>query len=94
MPAGIEVSDHCIVDHWEWARQGGPVTAPRLLLWWLSLDRKMHFTGLRGGVWRSPRRRPRRQRTQTCATFETSTGRWLASRRSRYYSRTPADSPR
>ena len=52
MLSDIKLSDHCIVDHIEYARSGGPVNAPRVMLWWLALDRKMHFTGLRGRVWR------------------------------------------
>ena len=55
MSADFRLSDHCIVDHREWARQGGsmPETTPLMLLRfsWLFLDRKMHFTGLRGGIW-------------------------------------------
>ena len=51
-----QLSDHCLVDHVEWIRQGGP--KPKLTpltITWRALmlaDRKMHFTGLRGGLWR------------------------------------------
>ena len=51
-----QLSDHCLVDHKEWLRNGGQPPEPSplnfLRLLFLSLDRKMHFTGLRGGLWR------------------------------------------
>lgn len=52
----IHLSDHCLVDHREWARQGGalPPLTLRSFLWFslLRIDGKMHFTGLRGHIWR------------------------------------------
>ena len=54
--AEIDLSDHCLIDHREWLRQGGPKPklTPLSLMWMTLLvaDRKMHFTGLRGGLWR------------------------------------------
>ena len=51
-----KLSDHCLVSHFEAIRSGGPkppLTPSTLLrLSLLCLDRKMHFTGLRGGIWR------------------------------------------
>ena len=52
MPTEIELSDHCIIDHFAALRHMGPVTVPRAIRWWLLLDRKMYFTGLRGRIWR------------------------------------------
>lgn len=52
MSTEFELSDHCIVDHWEWLRSGGEVKVSPLVLLWISLDRKMHFTGIRGAIWR------------------------------------------
>ncbi len=54
--ADIELSDHCLVDHREALGTGYieyPFTA-QTVLWRLMLhmDRKAHFVGLRGGVWR------------------------------------------
>lgn len=55
-PVEIELSAHCVVSHQEWVQKDGPVanftplTPFRKSL--LFLDRKMHFTGLRGGIWR------------------------------------------
>ncbi len=54
--AGIELSDHCLIDHRD-ALGTGIVELPfkaqtvlwRIMLW---LDRKAHFVGLRGGTWR------------------------------------------
>ena len=54
-----KLSDHCVIDHFEkvegWKEKHTlgfilrlPLLAPLLLL-----DRKMHFTGLRGGIWRA-----------------------------------------
>ena len=53
-PGYFDLSDHCVIDHLEWKRRGepSPTPLPRRTLWWLSLDRKMHFTGLRGAIWR------------------------------------------
>ena len=54
----IKLSDHCLVDHL--VRSPNP-DAPRERFWpgkllaipyYLLIDRKMHFTGLRGGIWR------------------------------------------
>ena len=58
MTEQFQLSDHCIVDHLE--KVGDPEydrlpgLTPKWLLRYLllALDRKMHFTGLRGGVWR------------------------------------------
>ena len=51
-----QLSDTCIVDHVEWLREGGPApkVSPQSVLWraLLLVDRKMHFTGVRGAVWR------------------------------------------
>ena len=56
MTAEVKLSKYCLVSHREWIRGGGPVAdvTPRTLLWrgMLLLDRKMHFTGLRGATWR------------------------------------------
>ena len=56
IPPHIHLSDHCLVDHRDWARQGGPVPplTPLSFLWFalLRIDRKMHFPGLRGRIWR------------------------------------------
>ncbi len=50
------LSDRCIVDHVDWIRKGGPKPkmSPQSMLWLilLCLDRKMHFTGVRGAIWR------------------------------------------
>ncbi|MDP6497172.1 MAG: hypothetical protein QF925_04950 [Dehalococcoidia bacterium] len=46
-----ELSDTCIIDHVVWLRGGAPVhkVSPQSVLWraLLTLDRKMHFTGVR-----------------------------------------------
>ena len=51
-----ELSDTCIIDHLEWQREGAPVPkiSPQSILWraLLTLDRKTHFTGVRGAIWR------------------------------------------
>ena len=49
----LELSDHCIIDHFEADVPPVPTSA----LWMLRAsllraDRKMHFTGLRGAPWR------------------------------------------
>ncbi len=54
--ADIELSDHCLVDHREALGSGYadyPLTA-QTVLWRLMqlVDRKTHFVGLRGKVWR------------------------------------------
>ena len=57
------LSDYCLVDHWE-KLEG--VNIPSTPKWWLrgalmAMDRRMHFTGVRGALWqmlgvtRSPR---------------------------------------
>ena len=56
MGADIELSDHCLVDHREALGSGygdDPFTV-QSVLWRLMLyiDRKAHFVGLRGGIWR------------------------------------------
>jgi hypothetical protein len=54
----IKLSDYCLVDHL--VRTSNP-DAPRERFWpgkilaipyYMLFDRKMHFTGLRGGIWR------------------------------------------
>ena len=49
------LSDHCIIDHFDRTVPNAPNfrwwRALPLLAYYL-LDRKMHFTGLRGGLWR------------------------------------------
>lgn len=54
--ADQDLSDHCVLDHVEWMRDGGPKPAitTQSVMWrvLLVLDRKMHFTGLRGKIWR------------------------------------------
>jgi hypothetical protein len=51
-----ELSDTCIIGHVVWLRGGAPVhkVSPQSVLWraLLTLDRKMHFTGVRGAIWR------------------------------------------
>ena len=53
----LKLYEHCIVNHQEWLRSGGqkPPVTPQSVLWLtlLQLDRKMHFTGLRGTIWRA-----------------------------------------
>ena len=51
----VHLSDYCLVDHLK--SDDGP--SPRITPVWvlrmpffLLLDRKMHFTGLRGAIWR------------------------------------------
>jgi len=53
----VKLSDHCLVDHL--VHPPHP-DAPRTKFWpgmllavpFYLIDRKMHFTGLRGGIWR------------------------------------------
>lgn len=51
-----QLSDHCLIDHRESLRLGGPKPklTPLTLMRYAMLfaDRKMHFIGLRGGLWR------------------------------------------
>ena len=54
--AEFELSSHCLVDHREALGTGiakNPITA-QTVLWriMLYIDRKAHFVGLRGGIWR------------------------------------------
>ena len=55
MSTKLKLSDYCVIDHWQHLEGE---TKPPLTPVWLSrlalilLDRKMHFTGLRGGMWR------------------------------------------
>ena len=55
-PGAPELSDYCVVDHWDWMRRGGPMPKATPLMAFrkslLFLDWKMHFTGLRGATWR------------------------------------------
>ena len=50
------LSDHCLINHFEKV-EGKPRESfhPKMLvgLPLLFLDRKMHFNGLRGGIWRA-----------------------------------------
>ena len=49
------LSDYCIIDHFKNREVPGvPAKWWRMSLWvaYYVLDRKMHFTGLRGGLWR------------------------------------------
>lgn len=56
MTVDVNLSDHCLIDHRDWISKGGPtpkVTPSQLLCrCLLYVDRKMHFTGLRGSIWR------------------------------------------
>ena len=49
------LSEYCIIDHFKNREVPGvPAKWWRMSLWvaYYVLDRKMHFTGLRGGLWR------------------------------------------
>ena len=49
------LSEYCIIDHFKDREVPGvPAKWWRMSLWvaYYVLDRKMHFTGLRGGLWR------------------------------------------
>lgn len=50
------LSDHCLVDHSVEASPDAPPlhVTPRMILGFpmIFLDRKMHFTGIRGRIWR------------------------------------------
>ena len=50
-----KLSDHCLIDHFEEIEVLHDKITPRklVLLPVLLLDRKMHFTGFRGGIWRA-----------------------------------------
>ena len=56
MNENIKLSDHCLVDHFLKDPEGVPRTKfrPGMLLGipFLLIDRRMHFTGLRGRIWR------------------------------------------
>ena len=56
MSTEFKLSEYCLVDHQEAARGGMPTPrrTPKAMLFksMLSVDRKMHFTGLRGAAWR------------------------------------------
>ena len=60
MHEDIKLSDHCLVDHFERTPKTPGVDVPRskfrpsmlLAVPFYLIDRKMHFTGLRGGIWR------------------------------------------
>ena len=49
------LSDYCIIDHFDRTIPGGPDVKwwriPLVVAYYL-LDRRMHFTGVRGGLWR------------------------------------------
>lgn len=51
-----QLSDCCLVDHIEWLRKDGqrPKMSPKATLQFalLCVDRNMHFTGVRGAIWR------------------------------------------
>ena len=59
-PSAPQLSDHCVIDHFDRTVDDPPWRSPppgwllRLpfLLPLLFVDRKMHFTGFRGGIWR------------------------------------------
>ena len=56
MSNDVNLSDYCLISHQEWMRSGGPkprLTPLQVLRYsLLYIDRKMHFTGLRGATWR------------------------------------------
>ena len=54
-PDSVKLSDYCIINHFEAVDGFGVKFSPWLFLRapLLLLDRKMHFTGLRGGLWRT-----------------------------------------
>ena len=54
MSEEIKLSDHCVIDHFEKIEGIKDKFTPKMLLGlpMLLLDRKMHFTGFRGGIWR------------------------------------------
>ncbi len=53
MRATRDLSDHCIVDHFNGVTPPPPKTPLWLIRMTLLLtDRTMHFTGMRGGLWR------------------------------------------
>ena len=54
--SGLELSDYCIIDHWntrhhEAGERITPLQIVRIIVY-MVVDRKMHFTGLRGGLWK------------------------------------------
>ncbi len=54
MAHDVKLSDHCLVNHFVDSKADLPVAGAHMRLvkpfnW---IDRKMHFTGLRGGIWR------------------------------------------
>ena len=56
MSESIKLSEYCLIDH-PGFREATGYRPPSTPLWLLrtalmALDKKMHFTGLRGGVWR------------------------------------------
>lgn len=50
----IKLSDHCIIDHFEKVEGIKDKFTPKMILGlpMMLFDRKMHFTGFRGGIWR------------------------------------------
>ena len=49
------LSDYCIIDHFDPTVPSPPIEwwrMPLVVAYYL-LDRRMHFTGLRGGLWRT-----------------------------------------
>lgn len=55
MAAGSKLSDHCIVDHFD---KRVPHQTPLTPVWlvrgfMMYADKLMHFTGVRGSVWRA-----------------------------------------
>ena len=55
MSKDVNLSDHCLIDHFTQVEgMHDKITARKIVaLPWLLVDRKMHFTGLRGGIWRA-----------------------------------------
>ena len=56
METKLELSDYCVIDHWDTrhAEPQEPFTPLNLvrMAFYMGVDRKMHFTGLRGGLWK------------------------------------------
>ncbi|MBM3945685.1 MAG: hypothetical protein FJ317_09420 [SAR202 cluster bacterium] len=52
--SGMRLSDHCVVDHFESAEGFEASFSPKWMVVFpmMMMDRRMHFTGLRGKLWR------------------------------------------